>query len=536
MKKIITLLLLLCYCSLFGQSKRDKNWIMGYDLPINGQPSSEEYGGIQIKFEKDLLQLSTFNIPTLGVSGCANDEDGNLQFYTSGCTIYHKNNEIMENGDDITFGQMVEIQRCIKDKSILNMLSSTVILPIPNHPDQYLVFQLGQNQPENSEIVIDKSLYAQVDMTANNGLGKVVTKHQIAIEDSLHDAVAAVRHGNGRDWWVLIPRGTERQFWEMRITPQGLAAEKILRTLPPQDKFNITVEGDDPNHPILLNEYSFEYWAGQAIFSPDGSKYARIVMGNGVEIFDFDRCTGAMHLLRTIPMPPDSNFLAAGVPIQGCGLAFSPNSRYLYFSNNLALFQLDACMENIKTGDYQKIDYYDGYLSNGQLSTNFFQMRNGPDGKIYINSTNGTRELHVIESPNRAGKACNFKQHALLLPKWNYLMGNYFPNFNLYDVADSPCDSLGIDDPNPVIPPLTFDTFTIYPNPANQAVNLYIPRCEGAKIDIWNISGQLVLENLSVTGDETFTLPTKDWAAGIYILAAYLDAKKPEIRKIMVTH
>jgi len=522
---------------LLSQSKRDGTWLMGYSSRIPGQPGSEDFNGMQLYFQDDGVRIEIFDIPTLGVSNCANSEDGNLQFYTSGCSIYNMIHEIMENGDDIIIGGTNAINRCIKDGALLNLQSSTVILPVPNHPDRYLNFQLRLNQPTDTTVVLDKYFYATVDMAANNGLGKVIAKHQIALEDSLHDAVAAVRHGNGRDWWVVIPRGTERQFWELRITPLGVAAEKILRTLPPQDKFNLVYEElEPPFRKVPLDEYMLEQWAGQAIFSPDGTKYARMVMGNGVEIFDFDRCTGAMRLLRAIPMPPDSNYIRAGLPIQGCGLAFSPNSRYLYFSNNLALFQIDACIECIQDAPYQEIDYYDGYLSDGMLSTNFYQMRNGPDGKIYMHPTNGTRAIHVIESPNRAGKACDFRQHALQLPKWNYLFGNYFPNFNLYDVADSPCDSLGIDDPNPVTPLLTFDEFKIYPNPANTAVNIFIPQCEGAKIEIWNISGQLVQENLSITGAEIFTLPTQDWAAGVYIIAAYLGKKEPEIRKLIVTH
>jgi len=31
-------------------------------------------------------------------------------------------------------------------------------------------------------------------------------------------------------------------------------------------------------------------------------------------------------------------------------------------------------------------------------------------------------------------------------------------------------------------------------------------------------------------------LPTQDWAAGVYIIAAYLGKKEPEIRKLIVTH
>jgi len=491
---------------------------------------------MRLNFAEETPQVEKFDIFSIGVSGAANDEGGNLQFYTSGCKIFNKDNEVMEGGDDVTIGGSNAERRCAELRgALLNLWSSTVILPVPESDDRYVVFQLRLEEMPDGYVVYDHFFYSEVDMSVNGGLGKVTKTGQIVLSDSLHDAAAAVRHGNGRDWWIVVPRGTEREFWVILLTPEGLQ-EPVLRSLPKQAPFTLTWKEIDPpftEHPI--DEYMFEAWSGQANFSPDGSKYCRIVPGNGVEIFDFDRCSGQMIFRRDIPMPPDSFHIKTNRHVQGCGLAISSNNRYLYFSNNLGLFQFDMCEESIENGDYALIDYWDGFFQDSYYSTDFFQMRNAPDGKIYINSTNSVRSLHIIHEPDRYGHACDFEQRGLQLPRWNGIL-NYFPNFRLYDLADSPCDTLGIDDPNPPKPTYNFEEFRMFPNPAINEVMLYVPQCEGIRIQVWNIAGQKIKEIPFIPGMEAYRLDVSDWAAGAYIVAAYIDAQKPVMKKLVVVH
>lgn len=524
---------------LVGQSKRDYTWVLGYSTLIPGMPDNEKFGGMKLDFTSKIPSVETFDLYTMGVSGVANDEEGNLQFYTSGCQIFNKNNEVMEGGEDITIGGNNASWRCAEMyPSLLNLWGSTVILPLPDHNDKYLVFQLRLIETPELGVLYDHYFYSEVDMSQNDGLGKVMKTGQIVLSDSLHDAVAAVRHGNGRDWWVVVPRGTERQFWEILVTPDGVQPP-VLQTLPRQAPFTLTWQDADPpfaEHPV--DEYMFESWSGQANFSPDGSRYARIVAGNGVEIMDFDRCTGEMVFRKAIPMPPDSNFIKAGQYVQFCGLAISPNNRYLYFSNNLGLFQLDMCAEGFEKAEYKKIGYWDGFYqdSPSPFGSNFFHMINAPDGKIYINSSNTVRSFHTINNPNVYGEGCDFKQRSLSLPRWNNILLNYFPNFRLYDLAGSPCDTLHIDDPDPPKPPVTFDEFKLFPNPADQQISLYIPQCETIKIKVWGIPGQKALEIPFVPGMEVFPIDVSTWPAGAYILAAYIDDKKPIMKKFVVAH
>lgn len=536
-KALLFLIIHISLTNLLSQSKRDYTWVVGYSTLIPNMPNNAQFSGMFLNFNQSPPSIKEFDIFTIGVSGVANDEDGILQFYTSGCQIFNKNSEVMEGGDDIIMGGAIAEENCSElYGALLNLWGSTMILPVPESDSKYLVFQMRLDITSDGLSIWDKFFYSEVDMSANDGLGQVVKKKQVVLSDSLHDAVTAVRHGNGRDWWIVVPRGTERQFWEILLTPDGVK-DPILRTLPNQAPFTLTTKGGDPpftEHPI--NEYNFEAWAGQANFSPDGSKYCRIVCGNGVEIFDFDRCSGEMKFRRDIPMPPDENYIRVDRPVQGCGLAVSPNNRYLYFNNNLGLFQFDLREDNIEKGDYTFVEYYNYFFEDSTFATDFFHMHNAPDGKIYANSKSSVRSLHVIHEPNRYGSACNFEQRGLKLPKWNGSLLSYFPNFRLYDVADSSCDTLGIDDPFPPAAPVTFDEFWLFPNPAAMEVMVYLPQSEGARLTVWNIAGQLTTDIPYIPGQEVYALDVSDWPSGTYVLAAYIGGEKLAMKRLVVVH
>lgn len=542
MKKIIFLLLVLVSAHpLFGQLRNDCTWVLGYPTLIPGQPNTEEFGGMYMKFGGNGYSIEKFDIFGGPISAVANDDNGALLFYTNGCSIFNKQNEVMENGDEINLGSSNYEQECYEYSGLFYIRSGNMTLPVPDDPNrQVLLHTRGISTSDTNvyDAIFDRLLFTEIDVQANNGLGKVIQKNQTIVADSLHDAIAAVRHGNGRDWWVVMPRGENRQFWKMLLTPEGFK-EPVLQTLPPPyPPFNIKGYLNIDVPPFLLeiipDEYGYESWAGQAIFSPDGTKYCRVIRSSGVEVFDFDRCSGEMTFRRYIPLPPYSAYPEEH--IVACGLAISPNSRYLYFNNNEGLYQFDLCEESIENGEYELIEEWDRFLDEGFFATNFFQMRNAPDGKIYINPANSTRYIHVIHEPNKAGKACNFEQRGVILPRWSDFVINYFPNFNLFDFKDSPCDTLGIDDPNPPQPTYTFEEFRVFPNPANHEVMLFVPQCEGIRIQIWNIAGQITEEIPFIPSMEAYPLDVSDWAAGAYIIAAYIDAQKPVMKKIIVVH
>ena len=59
--------------------------------------------------------------------------------------------------------------------------------------------------------------------------------------------------------------------------------------------------------------------------------------------------------------------------------------------------------------------------------------------------TNGIAKLHVIQSPDSSGISCNFENCSIDLPASNPFGLPSTPSYDILDLSNSPCDTLGID-------------------------------------------------------------------------------------------
>jgi PKD repeat protein len=151
------------------------------------------------------------------------------------------------------------------------------------------------------------------------------------------------------------------------------------------------------------------------------------------DIYDFNRCTGMLSNQRQHQMDHYGG---------GTGLGISQDSRYLYFSAGLYIYQFDLWAEDV-FASIDTVATYDGGLD--PFPTAFNDAQLARDGKIYLSSTNGTRKLHVMDYPNRPGAACNVRQRGIELPVYMSFGVPNFPFHRLGPLDGSPCDTLGID-------------------------------------------------------------------------------------------
>ncbi|MBL0072858.1 MAG: hypothetical protein IPP34_14065 [Bacteroidetes bacterium] len=87
----------------------------------------------------------------------------------------------------------------------------------------------------------------------------------------------------------------------------------------------------------------------------------------------------------------------------GVGVAFSPNSQFLFVSSTKYVYQFDVTATNIPSSQ-TTVAVWDGFYSpNPPLATLFNILQLAPDGKIYIGTGNSTLHLHVINQPDSAG-------------------------------------------------------------------------------------------------------------------------------------
>jgi hypothetical protein len=494
MRSIVLLPLLLFLGFPANAQKEDFVWLLGY---TPNEPA-QKFGGTKIDFHQSLPNISFFNIPfRLFPIGMINNPSGVVQFYSNGCSIANRENQIMLNGNGINAGYMADAYCVNGGYPFRNGLLS---LSLPADTNNFVFFHLwGDNST-----LYKRLQYTKIDMTLDNGLGAVTSKNEIALQDTFTDHLTAVRHGNGRDWWIAAHKGRSNRSLLFLLDHDGLhapIAQHIGPVWGPRD------------------------WSGQSVFSPDGRQYARANPDNGLNLFDFDRCTGAFSNPIVVSLAADSASAA--------GVAFSPNSRFLYLSTGLKLFQFDMQAPNIPASK-QLIGVYDGFL--GPFPTSFYQMRLAPNGKIYMGATNGVRYLHTIHQPDMPGAACNFVQHDLELPTHFAIGLPNFPYFRLYDEPGSPCDTLGINGG-----PWWTSTgaaaesqIQVRPNPFRERFTLALSvNLRSPALRLHDAAGRLVLEQrlvLGVNEIEAAGLP-----AGLYFWEVAAAGERVKSGKLVKT-
>ena len=416
MKTIISFFLLLCVALNSIAQKHDNIWMLGF----NGVAPHPDQGGISIDFSNDTLQVSEVEIPISFRSANAGicNADGELLFYTNGIHIIDASHQIMENGDSLS---MIPFTLQTYEFG-LNVLQAVIVLPAPGNDSLYYLFhEPVDHEPGGLNVFFPELSYSIVDMNGNYGLGTVISKSNLIIEDTLTAGkITASRHANGRDWWILVPKEqiSETYVYTLLLTPDGV--------------INMDKQDIDPS--VSFGDGS----VGNAIFSPDGSRYIRHDLyfdpWNDIDVYGFDRCTGTLTFLEHFELS-DTSFLYGGA-------AISPDSRYLYSVTNQVLYQFDLWASNIEATK-TVVGEYDGNMG-VFFGTVFATPQLAPDGKIYITTVSDT-VMHVINTPNQPGYSSHFTQHSVNLPNFNDKSIPNYPNYRLGPLDGSPCDTLGLD-------------------------------------------------------------------------------------------
>ena len=350
------------------------------------------------------------------VSSVGSTQDGKLKCYSNGVDIQNQQHEFIENG--------VEILDHMFYPAGLTIPQGNLILPCPDKTNQYFFLTTKYLRiPYQGAWAgsVNPILTSTIDMNANNGLGKVIERNMTLNADTLSvGQIVATRHANGRDWWILASKTRTNLYYRYLLSPNGII-----------------------EHPVQEVGLSMNDDLGQAVFSPDGKQYARFnedffTQQSHIDLYDFDRCTGLLS---------NHKRYSFDITVPG-GIAFSPNSRYLYVSLWEEIWQYDLLAPDIFASGVLVAEY-DGFLGDNQglqYHNRFFMTQLAPDGRIYINIPNtNSQYLHVIQYPDRAGLACEVRQHAIQLPAFNAFTLPNLPWYRLGPEDGSTCDTLGLD-------------------------------------------------------------------------------------------
>lgn len=453
------------------------------------------FGGTNVDFNDDtIITYRVSRSINFAKANCASicDSTGQLIIYTNGCFITNKENNMMENGDSLNVGEVFNL-KCGEDGfGYTSGAQSSLILPLPE-TNKYFIFHkrifLFNNPFDVKSLDL---LYSVIDMNENGGLGKVIEKNSILMQDSFSfGEMTAVRHANGLDWWLVSPGDRNNKYFIFLFTHEGIALSHT------QEIGDSTLEAGEGG--------------GQCLFSPDGSKYIRFNPHNKVRMFDFDRNTGWL-----------SNYTHINVdfgdiePFAG-GCLISPSSQYLYISAQRDLYQMDLWADNIEASQVL-VGTYDGYAD--PLAANFGRGLLGPDCKLYLFPGNSTRVIHIIHNPNEPGLACNFEQHALHTPTYHGATFPNLPDFRLGAVGTpvSPCEGYTVPVREawlPVLPALS-----VYPNPAHAYLNISAsaPLSAPARWVLYDLYGRALRSLVLEPGaGQQWQVSISDVHAGVYV-------------------
>ncbi|MBX2928399.1 MAG: T9SS type A sorting domain-containing protein [Saprospiraceae bacterium] len=479
-----------CICLLFlpftvASQKFDNIWLYGYNTssstPTGIIGSIGDFSQPPLNFQPTPLGLRLRTSSTL-----ISDAAGNLLFYTNGCAIANRRHEIMPNGQGLNPGPVHQAQ-C--SGGYTGGSQSSLILPMPQSDSLFMLLHKGIIYDPVLSVVTDRLYYSVVNMSTDTGV--VLTKNVLLISDTLDAGqLTAVKHANGIDWWVIVSEYLSNRYYILLLNESGLeiyAQQQIGGTTTRQSQAG-----------------------GQAVFTPDGTKYIRYNPADGVFIFDFDRSTGDLSNFQHIAIN-DNAFVG--------GAAVSPNSRYLYIPAEYNVYQFDLWAADIDASRITVAEY-DGFLSPYQ--TTFFQAQLAPDCKIYINSFAAVTVLHVIHHPDEPGLTCEVEQHGVSLPYYHLRSMPNFPNYRLGPLVPG-------EPPAPPCVPvvsaveetqLAAGALRIFPNPA-QGYFTIATDAPATLLRLYDSMGRQVLVQALATGqpEHRIALPP-GLPAGVYVAVA----------------
>lgn len=465
MQKFTTFIIVLCFflcVHAHAQKLYDQKWMF------------HEYS--LMSFSDDTVLITSVAPPVrLGpgpTTSTTCDRNGNLLFYTSGCFIANKQHRIMVNGDSINADGMYPSPCHVAGSFYI--YQSNITLPYPRDTSKYIVFNLTLEDallPE--DFYQPKHLYYHiVDMTKDGGLGAVVEKKQIAVADYLaRGSLTALVSDDLQKAWVVAPQFNTNCYYIVPVTSDGVGTSWL-------QCIGSAYDGSDDG-------------GGQAVFSPDKTKYARIESKNQLVLMRFDTATAIFSAPEELPYQTDYNY--------GHGVAFSANSRFLYAMADTKLYQFDTDAPNVLAS---RILVGEINFNIGPGTGGGYLCKLAPDGKIYIPPANSHHWISSIQRPNCPGTLCDFRQHNVYLPNWNYTGINNQPSFRVFEQQYN-CDPVSSTE---LLLPHERPVAAVFPNPNQGRFELVLPDFSGGQLSCFDLAGRSVFERNIPNGVSRFRI------------------------------
>jgi gliding motility-associated-like protein len=369
--------ILLCWNLLPAQ--RDWTWCIGKDtkivFPSGGSPTVLPGQSILSHDEN---------------GGTISDTTGNLLFYLNQDSVVTSTNQLMPNG------------RLLTNYNGITVTQGSLILPSLTNPDEYNIFQMAWPAVGMAGFLPTDTLFLRqtnVSMALNSGLGDVILPKEVPINRGhpLVEKMAAVKHANGRDWWIVVHERDSNAFLVYLANESGMQ-------IPIRQNIGSNHES---------NGFFAKRGWGEMCFSPNGDRLLVACSSGFVDLFEFDRCSGTLS---------NWNLVASDTNQRYYGCSFSPNGLQYYVSSDAYMWHFDN--SNVATEILNMVGT-SLYLGQHEL---------GPDGKIYFAGQGSAlinNSLSVIVNPNGSSSTCGLSLGLLLCGSRVYVHLPNLPNYNL---------------------------------------------------------------------------------------------------------
>jgi len=374
MKKILLALFLLISGMALSQDREAAIWHFGQKAGLDFNSITPE-------------SLNLGSVFTDEGSAAISDEEGNLQFYTDGVSVYKNTHERM-SGEDLLGGN--------------SSTQSAIIVPKPGDSDRYYVFTVSEIRYGNQVYSEGDGLnYYLVNMAAGGGSLNSFKTHLVTYDASIRgeqllkcsQKLTAIKDPCEDIYWVITH--FEDTFYAFKIDENGVDSNPVTSKLGPYMYLGAHISNSK----------------GQLKVSPDGTKLAMANFQNSIDssghspgslfLFDFDIMTGLVSNAKKLM---DNDFVFA------YGVEFSSDSKKVY--STLSSFRNGEVPPSGHTNNGSslfQIDLEDNFRTRKLFSSSEQPMalQLAIDGKIY-KARKDSRILGVINSPKKRGSAADY--------------------------------------------------------------------------------------------------------------------------------
>jgi len=383
-----------------------------------------------------------------------------------------------------------------QDFALAYLSNSSLIIPLPNQDSIYLLIGCTDlKMDDRYGVRAGEQISTVTFREMQDGSLKILSRNRGLHQSkyTFESAMTAVRHANGRDWWVVCPKRWGKYFNIFRLDPQGLHF----------------------SHESSVQDTILD-GAFDAVFSPDGQFYARgeitkhISMYqkiNKIQIFPFDRCSGTFGEPVSFQLPlEDTSSFGQGI--------FDRTSRYLYISTCASLYQADMYADDIPAS-LIKVCGYDQQIKDSKKLLCIASGFLAPDGKIYMFDGNNNFRTTVINNPSERGLACDARYADLMKISCTGMSLGNMPDFNLGPADGTVCDSLGLDAVSIHRNVSSSVPLTISPSPTIGDCTVMLPS-QGGRLAVYDARGHITLSYIiqNYQMEQALSLPQ-----GVYYIA-----------------